>query len=280
MVRDGAGLAYRHELARQAVLSTIPTAGEPHLHALLLDALESSGHGEPALLTHHAVGAIDKERAFTHARTAAEEAARSAAHGEAVAFFEIALRHQRRDDPAARAQLLLQLAFEQYLTSHLAEATDTVGATFALWQQAEDGAGLAAAYDRFSVFRYYAGDRHDAETYADRAARVAAETGLAVPHGAARATRGFLNYLRGELDLARECAGEAAAVAENTDQRMLGVRADLITALARSPPTTRQPGRVCSVSSPRLVRRVGRAGLDRVVAAVVTRRRARTSGPR
>lgn len=229
---DGAGLSYRHELARQAVASTIPTAGEPHLHALMLDALERSGHGEPALLTHHAVGAIDRERAFTHACAAAEDAARSGAHGEAVAFFEIALRHQSRDDPAARAELLFRLAFEQYLTSHLTEATETVGATFELWQRAEDGAGLAAAYDRFSVFRYYAGDRREAETYADRAAHLAAEAGLAVPHGAARATRGFLNYLRGELDLARSCAFEAAAAAEDADERMLGVRADLISALA------------------------------------------------
>ena len=232
LAADGAGLSYRHELARQAVASTIPTAGEPHLHALMLDALERSGHREPALLTHHAVGAIDKERAFTYACAAAEDAARSGAHGEAVAFFLIALRHQSRDDPAARAELLFRLAFEQYLTSHLTEATETVGATFELWQRAEDGAGLAAAYDRFSVFRYYAGDRREAETYADRAAQLAAEAGLAVPHGAARATRGFLNYLRGELDLARSCAFEAAAAAEGADERMLGVRADLISALA------------------------------------------------
>lgn len=232
LVADGAGLSYRHELARQAVVSTIPTAGEPHLHALMLDALERSGHGEPALLTHHAVGAIDKERAFAYACAAAEDAARSGAHGEAVAFFEIALRHQSRDDPAARAELLFRLAFEQYLTSRLTEATETVGATFELWQRADDGAGLASAYDRFSVFRYYAGDRREAETYADRASQLAAEAGLTVPHGAARATRGFLNYLRGELDLARSCAFEAAAVAEDTDERMLGVRADLISALA------------------------------------------------
>jgi len=233
LVADGAGLSYRHELARQAVASTIPTAGEPHLHALMLDALERTGHGEPALLTHHAVGAIDKERAFTHASAAAEDAARSGAHGEAVAFYEIALRHQRRDDPAARAELLFRLAFEQYLTSHLTEATETVGATFELWERAENGAGLASAYDRFSVFRYYAGDRQEAETYADRAAELAAAAGLTVPHGSARATRGFLNYLRGELDLARSCAFEAAAVAEDSDERMLGVRADLIAALAQ-----------------------------------------------
>lgn len=232
LVADGAGLAYRHELARQAVVSTIPTAGESHLHALMIDALERSGHGEPALLTHHAVGAIDKERAFSYACAAAEDAARSGAHGEAVAFFEIALRHQSRDDPAARAELLFRLAFEQYLTSHLADATETLGATFELWERTDNGAGLAAAYDRFSVFRYYAGDRREAETYADRAAQLAAEAGLTVSHGAARATRGFLNYLRGELDLARSCAVEAAAAAEDADERMLGVRADLISALA------------------------------------------------
>src|SRR5690349_13357238 len=91
-------------------------------------------------------------------------------------------RLQPRRTPAARAELLLSLAFEQYLTSHLNEATDTVGATFELWERAEDGAGLASAYDQFSVYRYYAGDRQEAETYADRAADLAAAAGLTVPH--------------------------------------------------------------------------------------------------
>lgn len=222
LVADGSGLSYRHELARQAVASTIPTAGEPHLHALMLDALERSGHGEPALLTHHAVGAIDKERTFIHACAAAEDAGRSGAHSEAVAFFEIALRHQDRDDPAGRAELLHRLALEQYLTSHLTEAMETMGSTFELWQRARDERGLASAYDRFSVFRYYAGDRREAETYADRAVDLAAQEGLAVTLGAARATRGFLGYLRGELDLARSCALEAASVAGDSDERMLG----------------------------------------------------------
>ncbi|HWJ08433.1 MAG TPA: BTAD domain-containing putative transcriptional regulator, partial [Nocardioides sp.] len=232
LARDQSGLAYRHELARQAVLSTVPPGGAPHLHARLLAVLEDGGCREPALLTHHAVAARDASRAFVHAREAAAEAARAGAHTDAAAFYEIALAHHLDPDPAERADLVQRLAFELYLVSRLTEAIDAVTTSFELWRRADDHAGLASAYDTAAVFTYYDADRANAERYADRAAAVAREAGLPLAHGAARATRGFLGYFRGELALARSCANEASAVAKSTGERMLGLRAEMVRTLA------------------------------------------------
>ena len=93
LTRTRGGLAFRHELARQAVESTIPPGGGASLHARLLAALEKIELPEPAVLTHHALAAHDAARTAYHAQAAAAEAIRAASHSEAAAFFQIALEH-------------------------------------------------------------------------------------------------------------------------------------------------------------------------------------------
>ena len=117
------GLVFRHELARHAVESTIPPGGGVRLHARLLDALERIEPRDPAVLTHHAVAA---RRRGSHGRVrprgGREEAVRAGSHTEAAAFFETALEHLDGDDPRERAELLMQLGYEQYMTSRLRDA--------------------------------------------------------------------------------------------------------------------------------------------------------------
>jgi hypothetical protein len=199
LLRDGRGLVFRHELARLAVESTVPPGGAARLHARLLAALETVQPHDPAVLTHHAVAAADGPRAARYADEAAAEAASSGAHTEAVAFLETALAHVQGDDPRRRAALLTRLAHEQYMTSLLGRAIATVTATFPLWQGAADDTGLSLAHDSCAVFEYYNARRVPAEAHAERA------TALAPPShrefGAARATRGYLAYLRGDVGL-------------------------------------------------------------------------------
>ena len=109
LLRQRGGLVFRHELARLAVESTIPAGGTARLHARLLRALETVQPQDPAVLTHHAVAAADAPRAARYAQAAAEEAARSGAHTEAVAFLETALAHLPGADPRDRAMLLTRL---------------------------------------------------------------------------------------------------------------------------------------------------------------------------
>ncbi|RYP85853.1 helix-turn-helix transcriptional regulator [Nocardioides guangzhouensis] len=241
--RARGGLVFRHELARQALESTIPGGGAPRLHARVLDGLERIGTTEPAVLTHHAVAARDADRAVRYARAAAEEAIRAGSHTEAADFFRTALDHLDDAPPAERAELLLRLSFEQYMTSRLTEAIETVRATFPLWRDAGSDVGLAAAHETCAVYEYYNARRHRAEALVDRAADIAAEigrgTGTGPPTGAAAdpaqgtawATRAFLAYMRNDVDRARRGLDDAARVAATGDHAQLALRTDLVRSL-------------------------------------------------
>ena len=118
--RHGKGVAFRHEIARAAVLEATAPGAEPELHATMIDALEAVG-GDPSLLAHHATASGDVPRILRYAPEAAAEAARSGAHREAVAFYQTALRHVG-DDPATRAALLEALSVELDLADRLHDA--------------------------------------------------------------------------------------------------------------------------------------------------------------
>jgi DNA-binding CsgD family transcriptional regulator len=209
LTRTRGGLAFRHELARQAVESTIPPGGGASLHARLLGALETIDLPEPAVLTHHALAAHDAARTTLHAQAAGAEAIRAASHSEAAAFFQIALDHLAEDAPdAERARLLQNLSFEQYMISRLDEAIANIRATFPIWERVGDVAGLADAHQTCATYEYYNARRHEAEAQADAAADIAGHAGATLAYGAARAARGFMAYMRSDTDLALSCVEE------------------------------------------------------------------------
>ncbi len=229
--RARGGLVFRHELARQAVETTVPAGGSADLHARLLAAMERVGMDEPAVLTHHAVAAHDRERAFRYARAAADDAVRAAAHTEAAAFLETALDHLVTDDPRERAELTLELAFQLYMTSRLREAIDHVESPMPLWESADDAAGLAAAHEMVAVFEYYNARAEQARSHADHAsdlARSAAPEDLVF--GSAQATRGYLAYRRGESDRALQWNDDASRVAVRMGDDQLTLRSRFLHA--------------------------------------------------
>ena len=117
-------LAFRHELARQAILDTITPPRRRALHALALRALAAPPTGAPDLarLAHHAEGAGDAAAVLAHAPLAAVRAAALGAHREAAAQYARALRFAAGAPPAARAQLLEAHADQCMLVDHLDEA--------------------------------------------------------------------------------------------------------------------------------------------------------------
>ncbi|MBL7501166.1 AAA family ATPase [Frankia sp. CNm7] len=230
LTRARGGLVFRHELARQAVESTIPPGGASRLHARLLAALERIEPRDPAVLTHHAVAARDSARATGYATAAARQAIAAGSHSEAAAFFETALEHLGEAAPAERADLLHKLAFEHYMTSRLREAITNVTATFPLWRQADDHAGLAAAYDTCAVFEYYNARRRQAEAHADRAASVSSTEGHELTLALARATRGYLAFWRGEVALAQRYCDESHDAANRLGHEELALRGSVVRA--------------------------------------------------
>ena len=228
LVRGRGGLRFHHELARQAIESTIPPGGAQQIHARLLTALETIASVDPARLTHHAVAAGNRAKAARHAREAADEATFAASHTEAASFFAVALENAEGASPAERADLLQRRSLALYLTSRLAEAIETIRESFPLWEAAADGAGLATAHETCAVYEYYNARRSEAESQAE----LASEVGLAARAdgavGQARATSAFLAFMRTDLAAASSALAESARIADRADLEALATRSRLI----------------------------------------------------
>src|SRR5262249_54225246 len=136
---DGDAVAFRHELARQAVESALSPTRRRGLHTQVLHALlEDDAESVPlARLTHHATQAEDAALVLRFAPEAARQASAQGAHREAAAQYQAALRYADHMAPEQRAGLLDELAYEQYLTGHIEDALTTCEAALPIWRTLE-----------------------------------------------------------------------------------------------------------------------------------------------
>lgn len=190
--RDLRGLRFRHELCRLAIAGVIPPGGEVALHARVLDALEQSGHADPAILTHHALGAGDAERVMRYAPEAGRRAAAAGAHTQATAFYEAALAQPLRLEGSRRADLLEALAEELYVVDRLPEAITACREAIALREAQGDLLGAGSAHRNLSLFEWYNANREGAERHAATAVKVLESIRHPVELGQAYATEVYL----------------------------------------------------------------------------------------
>jgi DNA-binding CsgD family transcriptional regulator len=131
------GLAFRHALARDAVLATISPPRRRLLHARVLAALRqqpATAH-DLARLVHHAEAAGDREAVLTLATAAAEQAVALHGHREAAAHYGRALRVGDHLPAAERARLLEGRSVACYLCDQAQEAITARLAALDLWRR-------------------------------------------------------------------------------------------------------------------------------------------------
>lgn len=125
LLAEGSHLAFRHELGRVAIESSLSPPAAQALHARVLAALAAEGRGTPAArLAHHALAAGDTAAISRWAPLAATEAAERGAHREALAHWRVALRRGVPADDAERRRWLEGLVVE----ANIGEALDEVEA--------------------------------------------------------------------------------------------------------------------------------------------------------
>jgi DNA-binding CsgD family transcriptional regulator/tetratricopeptide (TPR) repeat protein len=115
-------LDFRHDLAREALLSSLPAVVRADWHGRALRLLRERPSADPAALAHHAEGTRDAAAVLEYAPAAARRAAALRAHREAAAQYARALRFTGACEPTTRADLLEAQAYECYLTDHIEEA--------------------------------------------------------------------------------------------------------------------------------------------------------------
>ena len=209
--RSGRGVAFRHEIARSAVLESIPPGAEPALHVRMIEALEAVD-GDVNVLAHHAAAAPDVPRILRYAPAAAAEAARSGAHREAVAFYELALVHAEAAD--VRATLLEAMSQELYLTDRLDDAVAARTRALSLRRELGDLAAVGGGHTAISIFAWYAADRAAAEHHDAAALEILSHADNARALGSALAHHGFLAAQRGDLADARAAGTRAQGIAD------------------------------------------------------------------
>ena len=230
--RHERGVAFRHEIARSAILDATAPGAEPALHAAMIEALEAVG-GDVSVLAHHAAAASDVPRILRYATAAAADASHSGAHREAVTFYEIALRHVG-DDPGARADLLEMLSTELYFVDRLTDALAARLRAVEFRIQTGDLVAAGAGHTAISGFAWYAADRALAERHLSTALDILSSADDPQPLGYALARRSFLAAHRGDLEDALRAGEHAARIAEEVgDDPLLANTSSIGVAVAR-----------------------------------------------
>ena len=210
LIRRGpAGVAFRHDLCRLAIASTIPPGGEAALHRRMLDALEASAVADPAVLAHHAIGAGDAARILRYAADAGAPRpgrARTRRRPRSSASRSSAARSLT---PTEQAELLEPLAEECYLIDRLDDAIAASERAMRLRERAGDSAGVSANHHALAVYHWYNADRQ--RRRAPRRPRRSpcstatppAASGRSSPLGHALAMQAYLALQASDLDARR-----------------------------------------------------------------------------
>ena len=146
----GDRLAFRHQLARDAIRATIGVPRRRALHAAALAALERVSGTDRATLAHHAAEAGDADAVLRHAPIAAREAAALGAHREARAQYARVLPYLERLDDDEHTEVLEAYAHECELTDRLTESVRAWQASIDRWRAAGHVERWARALARLS----------------------------------------------------------------------------------------------------------------------------------
>jgi predicted ATPase len=119
LVRAERGYAFRHEVARQAVLDAMDPTRRASLHARVLAALEAGEAADRplALLAHHADEANDRTAVLRYAPLAAAEASAAGSHREALAQLARVEPYSPSLPPVERASYFESLGHESFVTA-------------------------------------------------------------------------------------------------------------------------------------------------------------------
>ncbi len=196
---DGGHVRFRHELARNAVLSSIPAVRRRGLHAEVLDALLEAG-ADPSDLVHHAEAAGDDEVVSEYALVAARRAAALESNREAYFHYRRATDFAERLPPLDQADLLEELANAAYLVGRLDDAFDAIESAIRIHRELGDDAAVGRCTRVLSRFHWFVGDGDPA--------RAKAQEAIAI-----------LEPLGESIELARACSGVAqlAMLAEDSE---------------------------------------------------------------
>jgi predicted ATPase/DNA-binding CsgD family transcriptional regulator len=199
---DDGNVRFRHEIARNAVLTAIPAATRRRLHSDVLGSLLAVG-ADPADIVHHAEAAGEDEVVGEYALVAARRAAAFESNREAYSHYRRAADFVDRLAPVEQADLLEELATAAYLVGTLDDSFEAIEGAIAIHRELGDQAALGRCTRVLSRFHWFAGEGGPARDKAIEAITI-------------------LEPLGESIELARACSGVAqlAMLADDGEQAL------------------------------------------------------------
>ncbi len=170
-------ISFRHELARRALLESLPTPVLRGMHRRVLDGLLAQPHPDPSLVLHHGDALDDREVLRRFGPQAATDAAASGAHQQAAEHYRRVLRTEDAFTATDRADLLEGYAVELYLISDAQGAVDAQQRAVALRAGLPDRVRYGRSLRWLSRLLWYAGRDLPAEEVGVEALDVLATAG-------------------------------------------------------------------------------------------------------
>lgn len=213
---NGEILAYRHELARQAVENSLSPGHARQLHTQILHALLKRDPEAVSLarIVHHAVRAGDTEVILRCAPQTARQASRLGAHREAAAHYQIVLDQGSPLTQETRAELLEGLSFEFYLTGEIDPALRARQEAVDIWNSLGRPERKGDSLRWLSRLAWFSGQKENAEQYAQEAVEILEKLPPGLELAMAYSNQSQLYALREDKAQAREWGERAIDLAK------------------------------------------------------------------
>lgn len=215
------GVAFRHELARRALLSSIPRTRQVALHENVLRFLLKEQHPDLSRVVHHAVAAGDVATVLSSGREAARQAARAGSHRQSLAHYEQVVEHLAALAPEIQASVLVDYSWELYVAQRWSDAVQVGLRALSLCESLGDRVAQAAAMVVLSRSYFMAGRPVEALEEVERAVALLEPTGDLAALAQAETYLGAVQALTERQDEALPRLRAAQALAQRAGRRDL-----------------------------------------------------------
>jgi DNA-binding CsgD family transcriptional regulator/tetratricopeptide (TPR) repeat protein len=217
---------FRHELARLAVLESIPASERSALHRRALEALlQHDRSTELTELARHAVAGGDPAATLDLAPRAGAEAAGLGAHRAAVAYYESALRYSGQLPDCDRASLLAAYAHECLVVDRVDDAVKSQEAALALRRLNDDVRSEGLALADLAEYLFWQGEPDRAIQSATESVGLLEAIGPDASVARAYATLASVLMRSGQQTTARTWAAKAVELGERLGEESIAVHA-------------------------------------------------------
>ena len=234
--QSGDGLAFRHELSRDAILATIAAPRRRLLHQRVLTALRSdpASAADYARLAHHADASGDVPAIREFALAAAEQASALYSHREEAAQYARVLRVAGDLGERERALLLEKYSFACYVTAQGEEAIRARREAIDIWRRAGDPSKEGENLRWLSRLLWVEGQNAEAQQAGTAALEVLQRLPLGPQLAMAYSNLSQLEMLRWNEPAAVAWGEQAIALAERLGERETFIHALINVGSARA----------------------------------------------